>query len=136
MIFCISDTDIKKVNLLNSVGGKLRSTQQDALLRRWKDYEKMLGQFEDGLGSMDKEAEKTANSWEGSLNSKKTVLHLGKTVFLIRITVYGMKAFRKAVGASPVCFLNIFENCKTSEYPQASATAETESGVFDKSSFA
>ena len=64
----LSDTDIKKVNLLNSVGGKLRSTQLDALLRGWKDYEKMLGQFEDGLGSMDKEAAKTAKSWEGTWN--------------------------------------------------------------------
>lgn len=64
----LSDTDIKKVNLLNSVGGKLRSTQLDALLRGWSDYEKMLGQFADGSGSMAKEAEKTANSWEGSMN--------------------------------------------------------------------
>lgn len=64
----LSDTDVKKVNLLNSVGGKLRSTQLDALLRGWSDYEKMLGQFADGSGSMAKEAEKTANSWEGSMN--------------------------------------------------------------------
>lgn len=64
----LSDTDVKKVNLLNSVGGKLRSTQLDALLRGWSDYEKMLGQFADGSGSMAEEAEKTANSWEGSMN--------------------------------------------------------------------
>ncbi len=64
----LSDTDVKKVNLLNSVGGKLRSTQLDALLRGWKDYEKMLGQFEAGMGSMDKEAAKTAASWEGTWN--------------------------------------------------------------------
>ena len=60
----LSDTDIRKVNLLNSVGGKLRATQLDALLRGWTDYEKMLGQFESGLGSMDKEAAKTAASYE------------------------------------------------------------------------
>lgn len=47
---------------------KLRSTQLDALLRGWSDYETMLGQFADGAGSMAKEAEKTANSWEGSMN--------------------------------------------------------------------
>lgn len=64
----LSDTDIRKVNLLNSVGGKLRATQLDALLRGWSDYETMLGQFADGAGSMAKEAEKTANSWEGSMN--------------------------------------------------------------------
>lgn len=64
----LSDADIRKVNLLNSVGGKLRATQLDALLRGWSDYETMLGQFADGAGSMAKEAEKTANSWEGSMN--------------------------------------------------------------------
>ena len=64
----LSDTDIKKVNLLNSVGGKLRATQLDALLRGWEDYEKMLGQFEVGMGSMDTEAAKTAASWEGTWN--------------------------------------------------------------------
>ena len=64
----LSDTDIRKVNLLNAVGGKLRATQLDALLRGWEDYEKMLGQFDAGMGSMEKEAEKTANSWEGSMN--------------------------------------------------------------------
>ena len=64
----LSDTDIKKVNLLNSVGGKLRATQLDALLRGWDDYQKMLSQFEAGTGSMQREAEKTADSWEGSMN--------------------------------------------------------------------
>ena len=65
----LSDTDIKKVNLLNSVGGKLRATQLDALLRGWSDYEKMLGQFESGLGSMEQEAAKTADSFQGRLNT-------------------------------------------------------------------
>lgn len=41
----------------------------DALLRGWTDYEKMLGQFESGLGSMDKEAAKTADSLQGRLNT-------------------------------------------------------------------
>ena len=31
-------------------------------------YEEMLQQYEAGNGSMAREAEKTANSWEGSLN--------------------------------------------------------------------
>ena len=60
--------DIRRTNLLNSVGGKLRSTQLDALLRQWPMYEKMLKEYENGTGSMAVEAEKTANSWEGSLN--------------------------------------------------------------------
>lgn len=50
---------------------KLRSTQLDALLRQWDSYKTMLQQFEDGTGTMAFEADKTAKSWEGSLNRLK-----------------------------------------------------------------
>ena len=65
----LDENDVKRANLLSSVGGKLRSTQLDALLTHWKDmYEPMLQQYKDGTGSMAQEAEKTSNSWEGSMN--------------------------------------------------------------------
>lgn len=64
----LSETDIRRTNLLSSVGGKLRSTQLDALLRNWSTYEQMLQTYSEGTGSMAREAEKTANSWEGSMN--------------------------------------------------------------------
>lgn len=64
----LGENDVKRTQLLNSVGGKLRATQLDALLRGWSDYEAMLQQYEDGMGSMAREAEKTAQSWQGSLN--------------------------------------------------------------------
>lgn len=64
----LEENDLRRTELLNSVGGKLRATQLDALLRQWSMYEEMLQQFEDGNGSMQKEAEKTANSWEGVSN--------------------------------------------------------------------
>lgn len=64
----LAEDDIKRTNLLNAVGSKLRSTQLDALLRQWDTYEIMLQQYASGIGSMAREAEKTANSWEGSLN--------------------------------------------------------------------
>lgn len=57
--------DIRRTDLLNSVGGKLRSTQLDAILRQWDTYENMLKQFSEGSGTMVAEAEKTANSWAG-----------------------------------------------------------------------
>lgn len=47
---------------------KLRATQLDALLRNFDTYETMLQQYADGTGSMAREAEKTANSWEGVSN--------------------------------------------------------------------
>ena len=64
----LDENDLRRTDLLNSVGGKLRSTQLDAILRQWDMYENMLQQFSDGSGTMAMEAEKTANSWEGSLN--------------------------------------------------------------------
>lgn len=64
----LSETDIKRTNLLNAVGSKLRSTQLDALLRQWDMYEEMLQQYENGSGSMARESEKTAESWQGKLN--------------------------------------------------------------------
>ena len=67
----LEENDLKRTNLLNSVGGKLRSTQLDALLRNWSTYETMLQQYADGTGSMQREADKTAKSWEGSLNRLK-----------------------------------------------------------------
>ncbi len=64
----LDESDIRRTNLLSSVGGKLRATQLDALLRQWDTYEAMLQQFEDGAGSMAVEEEKTAKSWEGVSN--------------------------------------------------------------------
>jgi len=64
----LDESDIRRTNLLSSVGGKLRATQLDALLRQWDTYETMLQQFENGAGSMAVEAEKTAKSWEGVSN--------------------------------------------------------------------
>ena len=64
----LEENDLRRTELLNSVGGKLRATQLDALLRQWDTYETMLQQYADGTGSMAREAEKTSKSLEGSLN--------------------------------------------------------------------
>lgn len=61
-------SDIRRTNLLDSVGGEQNAVQLDALLQQWDTYETMLQQYTAGTGSMAAEAEKTANSWEGSLN--------------------------------------------------------------------
>lgn len=47
---------------------KLRANALDALLKNYDMYSTMLEQYAQGTGSMAAEAEKTANSWEGSLN--------------------------------------------------------------------
>ncbi len=64
----LDESDVRRTNLLNSVGSNLGAAQLDALLRQWDTYEAMLQQFEDGAGSMAVEAEKTAKSWEGVSN--------------------------------------------------------------------
>lgn len=63
----LDDTDARKSNLLDSVGGDLAASQLDALLSQWDTYETMLQQYA-STGSMAADAEKLADSWEGSLN--------------------------------------------------------------------
>ena len=64
----LDKSDAKRANLLSAVGGKYRANALNAILENYDTYEKMLKDYEDGEGSMVEEAEKTANSWEGSLN--------------------------------------------------------------------
>ena len=64
----LDKSDAKRANLLSAVGGKYRANALNAILENYDTYEKMLKDYEDGEGSMAEEAEKTANSWEGSLN--------------------------------------------------------------------
>lgn len=87
----LDENDIRRTDLLDSVGGNLRSTQLDAILRQWDTYENMLKQFSEGSGTMAAEAEKTAKSWEGSLKRLHntwvdTVGNIVKSDFVIAIT--------------------------------------------------
>lgn len=64
----LSESDPRKANLLSSMGGANRADALDAILSNYSLYEKLLQDYADGEGSMAKDAEKTAQSWEGSLN--------------------------------------------------------------------
>lgn len=57
-----------KANILSDIGGKYRANTLAAILSGWSDYEKILTDYANGSGSAMREAEKTANSWEGQLN--------------------------------------------------------------------
>lgn len=61
-------TDSRRTDLLSAVGGNDRGEALNALLENYNLYEKMLQDYANGNGSIAKEAEKTANSWEGSMN--------------------------------------------------------------------
>lgn len=64
----LDESDAKRANLLSAVGGKYRANALNSILENYDTYEKMLEDYTDGKGSMAEEAEKTANSWEGSMN--------------------------------------------------------------------
>lgn len=60
-----------RANLLSSVGGKYRANALDSLLSNWDTYKKMLSEYgsDEALDSAAKEAQKTAESWEGMFNA-------------------------------------------------------------------
>lgn len=64
----LGENDTRKSMLLDSLGSSASADGLDTLLSRWDTYETMLQQYADGTGSMAAEAEKTTDSWEGSLN--------------------------------------------------------------------
>lgn len=61
-------TDSRRTNLLDAVGNAQSADALHALLDNYGMYEKMLQEYADGTGSIAAEAEKMADSWEGSLN--------------------------------------------------------------------
>lgn len=65
----LPDNSADKQGLIKDLGGKYNANGLSALLSRWDLYEKMLSEYSQGAGSSLIEAEKTANSWEGKLNS-------------------------------------------------------------------
>lgn len=65
----LPDSSADKQGLISDLGGKYHANALSSLLSRWDLYEKMLSEFSQGAGSALEEAEKTAISWEGRLNS-------------------------------------------------------------------
>lgn len=64
----LPDNSVEKAGIISDLGGKYRGNQLAALLSGWSKYEKILGDYQNAEGSAAQEAEKTAQSWEGSLN--------------------------------------------------------------------
>lgn len=63
----LEEADSRRTNLLDAVGGGDRADALNAILENYSLYEEMLQNYASGAGSMAADAEKTANSWEGSL---------------------------------------------------------------------
>lgn len=64
----LDESDAKRRNLLEATGGQDRADTLNALLEHYSLYEEMLREYGEGTGTLAAEAERTANSWEGSLN--------------------------------------------------------------------
>lgn len=67
----LPDNSAEKQGLISDIGGRYHANALSALLSRWDLYEKMLSEYSQGAGSALEEANKTADSWEGRLNSLK-----------------------------------------------------------------
>ncbi|MBQ4523789.1 MAG: phage tail tape measure protein [Lachnospiraceae bacterium] len=65
----LPDNSADKQGLISDLGGKYHSNALSSLLSRWDLYEKMLDEYSQGTNSALAEAKKTADSWEGRLNS-------------------------------------------------------------------
>lgn len=61
--------DPLRSEILTNIGQKYHANQLSALLQNFDQYEKMLFDYSEGSGSAMEEAKKSANNWEGSLNS-------------------------------------------------------------------
>ena len=64
----LPDNSVEKAGIISDLGGKYRGNQLAALLSNWDKYKKILGDYQNAEGSAAQEAEKTDQSWEGSLN--------------------------------------------------------------------
>lgn len=56
-------TEQKLVDMVSDIGGKLRTTQLLALIQNWDMYESMLTDYQNAVGSADKEVENAMDSW-------------------------------------------------------------------------
>ena len=64
----LEETDPLRTEILTNIGQKHQANKLSALLSGWSDYEKMLKDYSDGMGSASVEAQKSSSNWEGSIN--------------------------------------------------------------------
>lgn len=114
----LPEDSVERANIISDIGGKYRGNVLSSILSNWDTYIKMMGDYEDAAGSALREAEKTADSWEGrlaqlqnswdsfvaSLTDKDTIK--GGISFLDG-TIQGFEKLVDAVGALPVMLTTI-----------------------------
>lgn len=64
-------TEKQLMDMMSSLGGKLRVSQLVALVSNWDTYNKMIGTYEDSIGSADEKTRVYLDSWEAKVNILK-----------------------------------------------------------------
>ena len=64
----LDEADPLRANILTNIGGKDQAANLSDLLQNMDRFDNMLVDYSDGAGSAAAEAQKTADSWTGSLN--------------------------------------------------------------------
>jgi TP901 family phage tail tape measure protein len=64
----LDEKDPLKSKILTNIGQKYHANELSALLSGWSDFNKMMDDYASGDGSAEREAEKSSNNLEGSLN--------------------------------------------------------------------
>lgn len=62
----LPEGDIKRANILNDIGGKHHANILSSVLSDLDAYNQMLELYSQGMGSAEKEAQKSANNWTGT----------------------------------------------------------------------
>lgn len=65
----LDEGDTRRANILSDIGGKYHANTLAAILSDLDSYNQMLDYYSKGQGSAAKEAQKTAESWEGMFNT-------------------------------------------------------------------
>lgn len=109
----LPENSAARQGLISDLGGKYHANALTALLSRWDMYEKMLSEFSRGSGSSINEAMKTADSWEGRLNSLQNTWdsfvnsitnqdHIKGGVSFLDNTIQAFQRLIDTIGALPV----------------------------------
>lgn len=67
----LDEGDTRRANILSDIGGKYHANTLAAILSDLDSYYQMLDYYSKGQGSAAKEAQKSAESWEGVFNALK-----------------------------------------------------------------
>lgn len=114
----LPEDSAERANIISDIGGKYRGNVLSSILSNWETYIKMMGDYENAAGSALREAEKSADSWEGrvaqlqnnwdsliaSITSKNAIK--GGISFLDN-TIQAFEKLTDAIGAIPVLLTTV-----------------------------